>query len=59
MHGGAFTVYSGIRAISFNNKAQGALRVSMTGGNLAWQDQLQACVERLRNGRLTAQSGIF
>jgi hypothetical protein len=59
VHGGAFAIHSGVRAVAFHDEAQGALGVAVAGRYFAWQDQLQACVQRLRNGGFAAQGGVL
>ena len=59
MHGGPLTVDGGIRAFTFDDKAQRRLGVAVARRNLAGQDQLQAGVQTVGDRRRAAQSRVL
>ena len=59
LHQCAFAVHSGVGTVSFDHKAQGALRVPVTWRYLTRQNNLQPGIQRLRDARLAPQSRVL
>ena len=59
LHGGAFTVHSGLRALPFDDKTQRTLGVAVAGRDFARQNDPKPRRQRPGDARLPAQRRVF
>jgi hypothetical protein len=59
VHRHALAIHRGVRARAFDDEAQRGLRMPVARRDLAGQDQLQPGVQRVRDGRGTAQRRVL